>query len=270
MRFWLKPIVVLVLALCPAGAWAKSTTSSRKDGDPRRTVAGTHRADQPDATDAELMLDAVNKWRGESPDAAKIERISAEARAESKRKQVVVSTTWKDPFAEDPQRPIPVRQVVSSAKGLAAVRRELARARSETAAAQADAAAAHADAAKAKANMARTEAAAAWAQAVTAKHEASAARAACVDSGSRKHDVPAQEALARSEPDSFAPPKRHARATRLKSHGLASNARPGQVPSANLVSPVPTPPVEVEPDPPAAPLALTSAHSGILVVPITR
>ena len=257
MRFWLKLIAVAVLVLSPAGAWAKSTATMRKDADSRRTGAASHGTARQDVTDAELMLDAVNKWRGESPDAAKIEKISAEARAESKRRQVVLSTTWKDPFADDPQREIPVRQAMSKTKGLAAVRRELARARAQTAAAQADAATAHADAAKAKANMARSEAAAAWAQAVAAKHEANAAHAACVDSGSRRHEAPAQDSLARGGADSFAP-RRHARGAHPKNHGFASNARPSQAPSASEAPPVQPPPIEVAPE--SAPAAPPGAH----------
>lgn len=276
MRFWLKLIAVLVFVVSPAGVRAKSTAAPRKEGDPRRIVAVARGAGerargaaQQDPTDAELMLDAVNKWRGESPDAAKIEKISAEARAESKRRQVVLWTTWKDPFADDPQREIPVRQAMSKTKGLAAVRRELARARAQTAAAQADAATAHADAAKAKANMARAEAAAAWTQAVAAKHEANAARAACVDSGSRRNEAPAQDSLARGGADSFAP-KRHARSVRAKNHGFASNAQVAQVTSANVALTAESSPTQIAVDPPEAPLALTSTHSGILVVPITR
>jgi hypothetical protein len=177
------------------------TGTRGRAGDPAQTEDDL--IDQRLSTDAQLMFESLRASRGESPNAAKIERVSAEVRAEAKRKKTTPTSVWKDPFAEDPEKPIPVylsgrpagrasaaKDSVpmngSKNKELVVVRRELARARAETAVAQADAAKAQADAARAKANAARVEATAAQVQATAARQEAVAARAACVAPSDRK------------------------------------------------------------------------------------
>jgi hypothetical protein len=218
-------------------------------------------------SETELMLEALVRSDGESPNARRIDRAVAQAKADARRDQIAPTTVWKDPFAEDPTRPIPVRGRFRSnetkVKELAVVRRELARARAETAVAQADAARAKADAAKAEAN-------AALAQAVAAKHEAVAARAACVDPSAGKR---AMSSLVRSE-------QRNRPRDALVSAG-ASLPRVARKSGGRSAEPTPSvaqvsqPPPAASPDPLTVPLAddaLVSSHpgGGILVVPITR
>jgi trimeric autotransporter adhesin len=314
MRCWLEiAAVVSFLAVGAPGPWssrsfASPAPSASKSTGAQRCVAVARAGRKPSApptgaqqqrTDTELMFDAVNKWRGESPSSAKIERISAEARAdaraEAKRQKALLSVApiWKDPFAEDPDRPIPVRMNMSKQKELVVARRELARARADAASAQADAAKARADAAKANANAARTEAMAALAQAVAAKHEAVAARNACGAEPERHGSAARAAASAASAAssqsasesqegfDSFSPPKR-SRVNRTPRRAVASNASfkrstrgsggaapaDAATPAEEKVAPAP-PPVETPP-PPTPPVAFANSGSGIIVVPITR
>ena len=62
-----------------------------------------------DRTDSELMLEALKASGVESPNAHRIDRVVDEIRAETKRKMSASPAVWKDPFAEDPERAIPVR-----------------------------------------------------------------------------------------------------------------------------------------------------------------
>jgi hypothetical protein len=225
---------------------------------------------KPERSETDLMLEALVRSDGESPNAKRIDRAVAQAKADAKRDQIAPTTVWKDPFAEDPTRPIPVRGRFRSnetkTKELAVVRRELARARAETAVAQADAARAKADAAKAEAN-------AALAQAVAAKHEAVAARAACVDPSAGKH---AMSALVRSEQRTRPRDALVSAGASLPRIARKSGARTAAEPTPSVAAgPVAQPPPAASTDPLIVPLAddaLVSSHpgGGILVVPITR
>jgi hypothetical protein len=226
---------------------------------------------KPERSETDLMLEALVRSDGESPNAKRIDRAVAQAKADAKRDQIAPTSVWKDPFAEDPTRPIPVRGRFRSnetkTKELAVVRRELARARAETAVAQADAARAKADAAKAEAN-------AALAQAVAAKHEAVAARAACVDPSAGKR---AMSSLVRSEQrtrprDALVSAGASLPRIARKSGGRTAAVEPT---SSAGAGPISQPPAAASTDPLIVPLAddaLVSSHpgGGILVVPITR
>lgn len=252
--------------------------------------AGTVRAAPPRPTsdgaaetpgETELMLKALTAERGESPNARRIDRATAQARAEAQRKRAsmaTIATVWKDPFAEDPDREVPVRMSAphrQRGNEVTAVRRELARARAETAAAQATAAAAQAEAAQAKANSARAEAMAARVQAMAARHEAAAARAECTEPDKTKH------AAGRAHrPDSpsdglgrfvMAGGTRSDTGSQRLASSKTRTPRPTAAPKA---APVATDMVLSNDDPPetlAVPeVHATAAPSGIIVVPITR
>jgi hypothetical protein len=237
---------------------------------------GAHTAEastKAERSETELMLEALVRSDGESPNAKRIDRAVAQAKADARRDQIAPTAVWKDPFAEDPTRPIPVRGRFRSSetktKELAVVRRELARARAETAVAQADAARAKADAAKAEAN-------AALAEAVAAKHEAVAARAACVDPSAGKR---AMSSLVRSEQrtrprDALVNASASLPRVARKSGGRTATPPPSVAAAPPLSQPPPTAST-ASTDPLTVPLAddaLVSSHpgGGILVVPITR
>jgi hypothetical protein len=66
-------------------------------------------------TEADLMYEAMLRWNGEPPGSAAIERALAQSKkdaAKEKRstQEKVRKMFWKDPFADDPTRLIPVRQ----------------------------------------------------------------------------------------------------------------------------------------------------------------
>jgi hypothetical protein len=234
------------------------------------------------ASDSELMLKALTAERGESPNARRIERASAQARVESlRRRAATVVTTWKDPFAEDPERLVEVRMPAPRKSQrrdeVAVMRRDLARARAETAAAQATAAAAQAEAARAKANTARAEAEAARVQAVAARHEAAAARAECVATDRVKRPVRVREAEGRDDHVGFG-----RLAVARGGSGRSENGgprlaakprpqRPAATPAKVSVSSNEAPaPADDLTEPPPPPEVHAAAPGGIIVVPITR
>jgi len=225
------------------------------------------------------MLKALTAERGESPNARRIERATAQARVDArKRAATTVVSSWKDPFAEDPDREVPVRMPAGRRQRgseVAAVRRELARARAETAAAQANAAVAQAEAAQAKANSAKAEAVAARVQAMAARHEATAARAECTDPDRTKNAGRAQHRP--DNPDGlgrFSVP--NGARSDTASQRLASKTRATRSAAASKPAPSATGMVlssydEPEPPPPPVPEAHAAASpGGIIVVPITR
>ena len=66
-------------------------------------------------TDADLMYEAMLRWNGEPPGSAAIDRALAQSKKEAastKRATVekVRTMFWKDPFAPEPHKLIPVRQ----------------------------------------------------------------------------------------------------------------------------------------------------------------
>ena len=147
------------------------------------------RAGDPDAapSDSDLMFEALKQWRGESSsDSAAVDRLLAAAKRESRRREESIrhgatSTYWRDPFADDPEKLIPVRK---EDRDLLDNLREGSRARAEMVMAQTEAAAARADAAAARAEAARAERLAARAEAQAAKRQI-AAQAGCADLGTR-------------------------------------------------------------------------------------
>jgi hypothetical protein len=66
-------------------------------------------------TEADLMYEAMLRWNGEPPGSAAIDRALAQSKRDAARaKRATVDKVrrmfWRDPFADDPQRLIPVRQ----------------------------------------------------------------------------------------------------------------------------------------------------------------
>jgi len=249
----------------PAGASASTTAAA-----PATPPAAGER------TEGDLMFDAINSTRGETPNAAKIARVIADANAEVKRKDEVtrkrkvaaMAAYWKDPFADDPDKLIPIRPR-RGGKDVSA-NREAARARAETAAARADAAAARAEAAKAKADAAKAEASAARADALAAKREAQSARAGCADPTATRAVALARGAGARERTGNAPPPERdrprvvrtparriHALQVAIAQSEHADKPAPPSPPSAPAEEPAPPPPSARSTDP-----------RGIVIVPI--
>jgi hypothetical protein len=231
-----------------------------------KTTAGTGSLSS--RTDSELMLDALKASGVESPNARRIERVVEENRAESKRKNVGPAAVWKDPFAEDPERLIPVRPAAGTSlkgRGAALFRRDQARARAEVAAAEAAAATSRAAAARNKANLALSMAAEARAAALAARVRASVA----------KRDVQIAEAavidpaLARRLALARAQQRARARGQAIDAAFTESTRkRPAAEGPRGATAPQ-SPPEALVPSPPYEALAKGPA-TGILVVPITR
>jgi hypothetical protein len=120
---------------------------------------------QEERTDADLMYEAMLRWNGEPADSAKIDRALAQSKhdaAKAKRATTdkIRRMFWKDPFSDQPQKLIPVRQedrdllADYERRGQQSEtrdpREEMSRLRADLAAARAEVATAHADAARAR------------------------------------------------------------------------------------------------------------------------
>jgi hypothetical protein len=141
-------------------------------------------------SDSELMYDAVTAWRGASANDAVIDRVLDRTRKDSAQKKTAMdkrleALMWKDPFADDPAKPIPVRP---EDRALLAARAEAARARSESATLRAEAALARAETALARAETARAEAFAARRQAVAARNACVASKGGDGDGNANNSD----------------------------------------------------------------------------------
>jgi len=120
-------------------------------------------------TDADLMYEAMLRWNGEPPGSAAIDRALAQSKKDAasvKRATVekVRTMFWKDPFAPEPHKLIPVRQEdrdllaaynrgrqrseVRESRQAREPRDEVSRLRAEVAAAREEAAAARAESAR--------------------------------------------------------------------------------------------------------------------------
>jgi hypothetical protein len=188
-------VVVVGFVCVPAGrAVAHRRSHAWEKGDREQAevlleqIAAAAEAEPQAPTDADLMYEAVRQWRGEPPGSATIDRVVAQSKREADRnrralREKIHALFWKDPFADDPGRLIPVRKedrdLLAAHPAPTRARRErsdrasdrstdgeVSRLRAELAAARADAAAA-----RAEAEHAREE---------TAHAEAMAARAECV------------------------------------------------------------------------------------------
>jgi hypothetical protein len=173
---WFVMVMVMIalpFAATPAfarGARARAVRTPEDDAQMRELLSKLAAASgQPapeERTDADLMYEAMLRWNGEPADSGAVDRLlesSKKEAARSKRATVekVRSMFWKDPFANDPHRLIPVRQedrdllddyerrkqrradVRSGQTGREAA--EVARLRAEVEAAREDAAAARAE-----------------------------------------------------------------------------------------------------------------------------
>jgi hypothetical protein len=80
-----------------------------------KLAAASGEVEPEERTEADLMYEAMLRWNGEPPGSAAIDRALAQSKkdaARTKRATVekVRSMFWKDPFADDPHKLIPVRQ----------------------------------------------------------------------------------------------------------------------------------------------------------------
>ena len=128
-RSFTKVVGVLIFIALPLAA---TPALARHDGERRgRAVHGDDEGQMRDLlaklaaasgvpepeerTDADLMYEAMLRWNGEPPDSAAIDQALANskrdaARAKRTTQDMVRHMFWKDPFANDPRRLIPVRQ----------------------------------------------------------------------------------------------------------------------------------------------------------------
>jgi hypothetical protein len=122
---WFVMVMVMIalpFAATPAfarGARARAVRTPEDDAQMRELLAKLAAASGKPAaeerTDADLMYEAMLRWNGEPADSAAVDRLiesSKKEAARSKRATVekVRAMFWKDPFANDPHRLIPVRQ----------------------------------------------------------------------------------------------------------------------------------------------------------------
>jgi hypothetical protein len=231
-------------------------------------------------SDSDLMFEAMKQWRGESSsDSAAVERLLAAAKRESRRRRESIlhgatSAFFRDPFADDPEKLIPVRR---EDRDLLDNLREGSRARAEMLLARNEAAAARADADAAKAEAARAEKLAARAEALAAKRQAAATQDGCLAPAEREDVADGRtDADGSSTPDESAggPPVRHARRVRSHRRPSGETAAIGQ-PIAGAerdrssMPPDHPAPASVDESTNRPPTGWTSADSrGILVVPI--
>src|SRR5262245_4644758 len=80
-----------------------------------KLAAASGEVEPEERTEADLMYEAMLRWNGEPPGSAAIDRAlekSKQAAAKTKRATVekVRKMFWKDPFADDPGKLIPIRQ----------------------------------------------------------------------------------------------------------------------------------------------------------------
>jgi hypothetical protein len=270
----------------------RSPQSAVQDGsEPAAAPAASRGPSEPtQRTEADLMFDALNASRGETPNAARIADVVAEASAEARRnadegrkRARAIARYWKDPWSDDPHRLLPVRPPRGSDNlaALASARREAARARAETASARADVAVARAEAARAKAEVARAEASAAHADALAAKQDAEMARLGCADPtapaprsvGASRGSAPREEiSLARR----IEPPRVHVRTSSRRARvslKIATAREPRRTQAQGQAQPVaqapPLPPPPEEPPAPKPPVSWRSTDTrGIVVVPL--
>jgi len=276
---------VVGMGICFARtAWSREDVASLQSGkqtarDEAESSRNTAGAATP--SDSELMYEAMKRsGQTSTKNDEAIDRAVARAKKDSERERkalkMMAARTWKDPFAEDPDKPIAVPGAVPRARRVAraaddnlrTARAETARARIDAASARAEAAVARAEAARAKADAARARADAAHAEAVAARAEAVAARDAC-------------SAVALTGDATPAGTPRRSRGARVVAGRLSAASSIGKGrggDDAGGVRRAPTPavlttttagtPVSVPAAPPSPPSA-TSPLTGIIVVPIT-
>jgi hypothetical protein len=221
-------------------------------------------------SDSDLMFEALKQWRGEpSSDGAAVERLLAAAKRESRQRREAIrhgatSSFFRDPFADDPRKLIPVRR---EDRDLLDNLREGSRARAEMRLARAEASRARADATAAKAEAARAERLAARADALAAERQAIADQAGCSETRSSQASRTAPADTSQTSDETLA--SRRVRSHRHPAHRTPTLASSGAGEGLSRSAPADQPP-PISADPPARPPAgWTSADSrGILVVPI--
>ncbi len=127
-------------------------------------------AEAPDQrTDGDLMYEAMRQWRGEPRGSAQVTSVIAESKREQQQRKLAEAKLktlfFKDPFAEDPHKLIPIRKIDRQILAAYEVRHDLdgstrsadevSRLRGELAQARADAAAARAEASRLRNQLAR-------------------------------------------------------------------------------------------------------------------
>ena len=125
------------------------------------------------------LREALAAAQDDPRSAAKIQRLIAQAAAEARRNRALGERVWywRDPFSENPRRPIVLSLEVQLEMQLWQAREELARAHVASNTARVEAAAAHVEAARARVEAARAEGASGKARSPIARQDGRSARA---------------------------------------------------------------------------------------------
>jgi len=276
----------MIAILASFGAATGAAQARDLEEDDEATSAKAHGQ----MSDAELMYRAMKRSNRDSKDDVAIDRAIARARADSEHRKRALRdsmSTWRDPFADPPDRsdrgnasPRQRQNTRRTDEELRAAKSEAARARWEAAAARAEAASARAEAADAKVDAARAEAAAARAQFVASRQSCGVLdppkpRRPTVASRGPREDARASSSSASGD---WMPAMRRASAhssapRRLPtSSNMNAASSPSAAPRPAAAAPVtPAPAVAARaPEPAAAtpPATARPAPTGIIVVPI--
>jgi hypothetical protein len=199
-------------------------------------------SDSTSVSDVDLMYSAVRQWRGASPDEARIDRVLAKSKRESDHKRRILnkrlaSLVWRDPFSDDPDRPIPVRREDREMLAARMDRMDGIEMSPENAAAML----ARAEAALARARALRAKAEAVRAQAFAARAEARAAARACVDPAAfaGRAGKPSRAARSARAMVDHAPPASSAAIPATTTPAAARSADPRGIIVVPIESPVP-------------------------------
>ena len=80
-----------------------------------RLSAASGTPEPEERTEADLMYEAMLRWNGEPADSKTIDRVIDQSKRDAAKSKKVIQEKvrhmfWKDPFADDPHKLIPVRQ----------------------------------------------------------------------------------------------------------------------------------------------------------------
>ena len=256
-------MIALPFAATPAfarSAHARAVRTPEDDAQMRELLAKLAAASgQPapeERTDADLMYEAMLRWNGEPAGSAAVDRLiesSKKEAARSKRATVdrVRSMFWKDPFANDPHKLIPVlqedRELLEAydrkAQRPAGARQARAGRESELSRLRAEVEAARADAAAARTENARLR-----------EREAMSDRRECVADNDARADVRKRRRLGRGPSRS----PRHAEQmlTQVAMTSPATSVQSYQPPPPPVSTPIPAHGIIVVPLPSPPPVVL--------------
>ena len=275
----------MIAILASFGAATGAAQARDLEEDDEATSAKAHGQ----MSDAELMYRAMKRSNRDSKDDVAIDRAIARARADSEHRKRALRdsmSTWRDPFADPPDRsdrgnasPRQRQNTRRTDEELRAAKSEAARARWEAAAARAEAASARAEAADAKVDAARAEAAAARAQFVASRQSCGVLdppkpRRPTVASRGPREDARASSSASGDWMPAMRRASAHSSAPRRlpTSSNMNAASSPSAAPRPAAAAPVtPAPAVAARaPEPAAAtpPATARPAPTGIIVVPI--